>query len=114
MRYLLYLPPTDCINNCGFWQDVDDFKPGAFGGDPQADAADLEQATRHLPTEPAAELPQAAATVTAALLLAVPCEPGRGITYEALRAAANGARDAWYANAAKLVAGADEKGNTTR
>lgn len=91
MRWLIYYPKIDCINNCGCYQEIDDFKPGAFGCDPEKDAANFEAATRHLPTS-AGEVVGDPNDPERWIALGVPCQDGLGITYAALREAASAAR----------------------
>ena len=89
-RYLIYYPAADGIENCGFIREVDHFMPGAFDGDPTLFASKFMRRTKHFPTEPVALSPSQ--RMLGAVCLGVECAEGAGLTYVALREAADAYR----------------------
>ncbi len=81
-HYITYWPETDCVDNCGFPMEVDDFKD-------EMDEVFRED-TKHLSVEPfvPASLHPNASEYRDAVALPVQCA-GPGFTYAELRAAAD-------------------------
>jgi hypothetical protein len=89
--YIAYWPDCDAIDNCGFLQDVEDFRPGAFQRGASIDLAEEDRRFRKVTQDLAAEPGPALNNAT---YLAVHAESPPGFTYAELRRAATAYRQA--------------------